>query len=160
MHDFLNKRPPFDMNPRYVLSILVSVGAGLMLSAIVRVNATLGTRIGEIEATLVIHLVGTLFALALVSPWLGKGFWQTLSERPWVEFGGGVLSVVMVLIANLTVPRLGTALAISLFVTGDLFFSTVSDRTGWMDLVEIRISWRRIGGLLLALTGVLLVHWG
>lgn len=148
------------MNARYALSILVSVAAGLMLSAIVRVNATLGTRIGEIEATLVVHLVGTCFALLLVSPWLGKDFWTTLSGRPWVEFGGGVLSVVMVVVANVAVPHLGTALAVSLFVTGDLFFSTVSDQTGWMDLVEIRLSRRRAVGLLLALAGVLLVHWG
>lgn len=148
------------MNARYVLSILVSIAAGLMLSAIVRVNATLGTRIGEIEATLVVHLVGTLFALLLVAPWLGKSFWTTLSGRPWTELGGGVLSVVMVVVANVVVPHLGTALAVSLFVTGDLFFSTVSDRTGWMDLVEIRLSRRRIVGLLLALTGILLVHWG
>lgn len=148
------------MSIRYVLSILVSAGAGLMLSAIVRVNATLGTHIGEIEATLIVHLVGTCFALLLVSPWLGRPFWTTLSGRPWKEFGGGVLSVLMVVVSNLAVPQLGTALAVSLFVTGDLFFSTLSDRRGWMDLVEIQLSWRRTVGLLLALTGVLLVHWG
>lgn len=148
------------MSARYVLSILVSIGAGLLLSAIVRVNATLGTQIGEIEATFIVHLVGTLFALVLVSPWLGKNFWTTLSGRPWMEFAGGVLSVAMVLIANLAVPHLGTALAVSLFVAGDLFFSTVSDRAGWMNLVRIQLSWRRVVGLLLALAGVLLVHWG
>ena len=107
-----------------------------------------------------IHLVGTLFALVLVSPWLGRDFWTTLSGRPWVEFLGGVLSVAMVLIANLVVPHLGTALAVSLFVTGDLFFSSVSDRAGWMKLVRIQVSRRRVAGLLLALAGVLLVHWG
>lgn len=121
------------MTVRYVLSILTSLGAGLLLSVIVRVNATLGTRIGEIEATFIIHLIGTLFAVLLVSPRIGPNFWSTLSERPWVEFSGGILSVAMVLIANLAVPHLGTALAVSLFVAGDLFFSTVSDRTGWMD---------------------------
>jgi transporter family-2 protein len=148
------------MSARYALSVLAGVGAGLLLSAVVRVNATLGTKIGEIEATFVIHLVGTLFALVLVSPWLGRDFWTTLSGRPWVEFLGGVLSVAMVLIANLVVPHLGTALAVSLFVTGDLFFSSVSDRAGWMKLVRIQVSRRRVAGLLLALAGVLLVHWG
>lgn len=145
---------------RYLISILVSVVAGLMLSVIVRVNATLGTRIGEVEATFVVHLIGTVFALLVVVPWLGGPFWTTLSRRPWIEYSGGVLSVVMVLIANLTVPHLGTALAVSLFVAGDLFFSTVSDHVGWMNLVHIQISPRRVLGLLLAFTGVLLIHWG
>ena len=148
------------MSARYLLSVLVSVGAGLLLSMVVRVNATLGTRIGEIEATFVIHLVGTLFALVLVSPWLGTDFWKTLSGRPWVEFTGGVISVGMVLIANLVVPHLGTALAVSLFVAGDLFFSTLSDMRKWMGVMKIQLSWRRMVGLLLAITGVLLVHWG
>lgn len=148
------------MSARYLLSVLVSVGAGLLLSMVVRVNATLGTRIGEIEATFVIHLVGTLFALVLVSPRLGTDFWKTLSGRPWVEFTGGVISVGMVLIANLVVPHLGTALAVSLFVAGDLFFSTLSDMRKWMGVTKIQLSWRRMAGLLLAFTGVLLVHWG
>ena len=122
--------------------------------------ATLGTQIGELEATFVVHLVGTLFALVLVTPWLGPPFWKTLSGRPWVEFLGGFLSVAMVLIANLAVPHLGTALAVSLTVAGDLFFSTVSDSAGWMELVHIQLSRRRVAGLLFALAGVLLIHWG
>lgn len=138
----------------------MSVAAGLMLSVIVRVNATLGTQIGEIEATFVIHLIGTGVALLLTLPWLGANFWTRLTQRPWREFSGGLLSVAMVLIANLAVPHLGMALAVSLFVAGDLFFSTVSDRAGWMDLVHIQISPRRLLGLLLAFAGVLLVHWG
>jgi len=144
----------------HLLSVLVSVAAGLMLSIIVRVNATLGTQIGEIEATFVVHLIGTAVALLLTLPWLGTTFWARLSDRPWTEFSGGLLSVAMVLVSNLAVPHLGTALAVSLFVAGDLFFSTVSDQAGWMDLVRIRLSPRRLVGLLFALAGVLLIHWG
>ena len=66
----------------HVLSVLVSVAAGLMLSVIVRVNATLGTQIGEIEATFVVHLIGTAVALLLTLPWLGTTFWARLSDRP------------------------------------------------------------------------------
>ena len=144
----------------HLISVLVSITAGLMLSVIVRINATLGAQVGELEATFIVHVVGTVFACLLVFPWLGDEFWTTLGTRPWFEFAGGFLSVAMVLIANLVVPHLGTALAVSLFVAGDLFFSTVSDQTGWMDLVRIEVSWQRLLGLLLAFAGVLLVHWG
>lgn len=145
---------------RYILSVLASVTAGVLLSVSVRINATLGAQIGEIEATFVIHLIGTAFALLVVAPWLNGGFWGELSRRPWFELLGGVFSVAMVLVANYVVPVLGTALAVSLFVAGDLFFSTLSDQRGWMDLVQIRVSPRRVVGLLLAFTGVLLVYWG
>lgn len=144
----------------YILSVLTSVAAGLLLSVSIRVNATLGAEIGEVEATLVIHLIGTGFALLVVAPWLNRNFWTQLSQRPSVEYLGGVLSVAMVLVANYVVPVLGTALAVSLFVAGDLFFSTLSDQRGWMDLVQIRVSAQRAVGLLLAFTGVLLIYWG
>lgn len=148
------------MSARYLLSILASACAGLMLSVVVRVNATLGTEIGEVEATFVVHLIGTVFALLITLPWLGPPFWEELADRPWVELSGGLLSVAMVLVANLAVPHLGTALAVSLFVAGDLFFSTVSDQAGWLDLIQIQVSVRRLLGLLLAFAGVLLIHWG
>ena len=144
----------------YWSAVGVSVAAGLMLSAIVRVNATLGTQIGELEATFVVHLVGTGFALLVAAPWLGPRFWTQLGERSWIELSGGVISVGMVLVANYVVPVLGTALAVSLFVAGDLLFSTVSDQSGWMDVIRIRVSPRRLLGILLAFAGVLLIHWG
>jgi transporter family-2 protein len=131
-----------------------------MLGAVVRLNATLGTRIGELEATFVVHLVGTGFALVVVAPWLGAGFWTQLGERSWVELSGGVISVAMVLVSNYVVPVLGTAMAVSLFVAGDLLFSTVSDQSGWMDVIRVRVSRRRLLGILLAFVGVLLIHWG
>jgi transporter family-2 protein len=129
-----------------------------MLSVIVRINATLGTRIGELEATLVVHLVGTAFALLVVAPWLGPRFWAQLGERPWPELSGGAISVAMVVVANVVVPVLGTAVAVTLFVAGDLLFSTVSDQRGWMDVVRVRISRRRLLGLLLAFVGAALIH--
>lgn len=150
----------YQRHRQYLLSVFGSVVAGLMLSVVVRVNASLGTRIGEVEATFVIHLVGTAFALLLVAPRLGRPFWTRLARRPWVEFTGGVISFAMVLVSNIVVPHLGTALAVSLFVAGDLFFSTVSDRAGWMDLVYVQVSRRRLIGLALAFIGVLLIHSG
>lgn len=145
---------------RYLLSVLVSMLAGGLLSVIVRVNATLGAQIGELEATFVVHLVGTGFAVLVTLPWLGRAFWTTVARRSWTELSGGVISVGMVLVSNYVVPVLGTALAVSLTVAADLFFSTVSDQRGWMDLIRVRLSPRRLVGLVLALAGVLLIQWG
>lgn len=144
----------------YLLSVLVSILAGGLLSVIVRMNATLGAQIGELEATFVVHLVGTGFALLITLPWLGGPFWATMTRRSWTELSGGVLSVAMVFVSNYVVPVLGTALAVSLTVAADLFFSTVSDQRGWMDLIRVRLSSRRLLGLVLAFVGVLLIQWG
>lgn len=142
------------------IAVLASIGAGVLVGVLVRINATLGTYIGTLEATFVIHGVGTAFAVLLLLPWLGGSFWRSLAEAPVYEWTGGLLSVAMVLLANLVVPVLGMALAVALFVAADLFFSSVTDRFGWLGLPQVALSWRRMVGLVLAVIGVVLVHWG
>jgi transporter family-2 protein len=141
-------------------AVAASVSAGVLVGMLVRINATLGTRIGTLEATFVIHGIGTAFALVLLLPWLGRSFWQDLADAPSYEWAGGVLSVAMVLLANVVVPVLGMALAVSLFIAADLVFSSVTDRFGWLGLPSVALSWQRILGLVVALVGVVLVHWG
>ena len=146
-------------SPR-VNAVLASIIGGFVLAFAVRINATLGEYVGVLEGSFVVHLVGTGFALLLAAPWLNRSFWQSVRNGPHYELGGGIIGVLMVLLANVTVPHLGVALAVSLFVAADLFFSSVSDHFGWLGLPRIRISRRRVLGLVLVLAGVLLVRFG
>ena len=141
------------------IAVLVSLGAGVLLGFAIRINATLGTYVGALEATFVVHLVGTVFAVALLRTRLDGRFARRLIRRPSHELSGGLLGVGMVLIANVVVPALGTALAVSLFIGADLFFSCFADHFGWFGVRRIRISWQRVGGLMLALAGILLILW-
>lgn len=146
--------------PRRLVAIGVSIAGGLLLGVTVRINATLGTYVGVLEGSFIVHLTGTAFALLLVGTRLKRPVWQTLRRSPRHELTGGLIGVVMVLLANVVVPRLGVALAVSLFVAADLFFSSLSDHFGWLGLPRIRITPRRLVGLLLVLIGVLLVRFG
>jgi len=146
--------------PRRTVAVLVSIAAGLLLGVAIRLNATLGEYVGVLESSFIVHLTGTLFALLLVGARLNRSVWETLRRSPPHELTGGMIGVVMVLLANVTVPQLGVALAVSLFVAADLFFSSVSDHFGWLGLPRIHVSPRRVIGLLLVLTGVLLVRFG
>lgn len=146
--------------PRRLVAIGVSIAGGLLLGVTVRINATLGTYVGVLEGSFIVHLTGTAFALLLVGTRLKRPVWQTLRRSPRHELTGGLIGVVIVLLANVVVPRLGVALAVSLFVAADLFFSSLSDHFGWLGLPRIRITPRRLVGLLLVLIGVLLVRFG
>jgi transporter family-2 protein len=146
--------------PRRTVAVLVSIAAGLLLGVAIRLNATLGEYVGVLESSFIVHLTGTAFALLLVGARLNRSVWATLRRTPRHELTGGMIGVVMVLLANVTVPQLGVALAVSLFVAADLFFSSVSDHFGWLGLPQIRVSPQRVIGLLLVLVGVLLVRFG
>ncbi len=143
-----------------LIAASLSLGAGVLLGISIRINATLGMYVGPLEATFVVHLVGTVFAVMLLRHRLNRSFARRAWSRPRYELAGGVLGVMMVFIANIIVPVLGTALAVSLFIMADLFFSSLADHFGWFDFRRIRISWRRVLGLLLVAIGVLLVRWG
>lgn len=146
--------------PRRTVAVLVSIAGGLLLGVAIRLNATLGEYVGVLESSFIVHLTGTLFALLLVGARLNRSVWGMLRRSPRHELTGGIIGVVMVLLANITVPQLGVALAVSLFVAADLFFSSVSDHFGWLGLPQIRVSPQRVIGLLLVLAGVLLVRFG
>lgn len=146
--------------PTSLIAAGASALAGVLVAFLMRINATLGEQIGVLEATFVIHLVGTAFALLLIGRRLNGAFWRKLRRGPTYELSGGMIGVVMVLLANVTVPPLGVALAVSLFVAADLFFSTLSDHFGWLGLPRVRITRRRIVGLVLILAGVMLLRWG
>jgi len=126
----------------------------------IRLNATLGEHVGVLESSFVVHLVGTIFAAAIV-------FWRRQSllgdasrTAPKYTYLGGILGVALVMLANIVVPVLGIALTLSLSVAANLSFSTLSDHFGWFGLPRFRISTQRIVGLALVIAGVLLVAFG
>jgi transporter family-2 protein len=145
---------------RRTIAILLSIASGVLVGVAVRLNATLGEYVGALESSFIVHLTGTAFALLFVGLRLKRPFWTKLRRGPKRELMGGVIGVVIVLLANLTVPQLGVALAVSLFIAADLFVSSLSDHFGWLGLRRIRVSPQRIIGLLIVLAGVLLVRFG
>lgn len=145
---------------RRTTAVLVSIASGVLVGFTVRINATLGEYVGALESSFIVHLTGTAFALLLVGTRLKRPFWTMLRRGPSRELVGGIIGVIMVLLANLAVPQLGVALAVSLFVAADLFVSSLSDHFGWLGLRQIRASPQRVIGLLIVLAGVLLVRFG
>ena len=148
------------MSNSLLLPLGISLGAGVILAFAIRINATLGAYVGPLEATFVIHLVGTVFAVVLLGRRLNAVFLDRLRQRPRYELSGGLFGVLMVLVANLVVPHLGMALSVGIFVASDLLFSSITDHFGWLGFPRIRLSLRRMMGLALAVAGLLLVRWG
>lgn len=145
--------------PATWVALLSSLGAGLLVAVMIRLNATLGEHIGVLESSFAVHVGGTVFATVLLLPRLGR-LRHTVGTPSPVLFGGGVLGVLIVLLANVLVPMLGVALTLSLSVIANLLFSTLADHFGWLGLPVIPVTWQRVAGLALAIVGVVLVAFG
>jgi len=158
MPSSIRTRLPTDSDE--LLAVAVALVAGLFVALMIRLNATLGEHIGVLEGSFVVHLVGTGFAALLLLPRGRRAIGGAVRDAPGYAFVGGVLGVVIVMLANVVVPVLGVALTLSLSVAANLSFSTLSDHFGWFGLPAFRVSTRRVVGLLLVLVGVLLVAFG
>ena len=143
-------------DPTSWIALGVSMGAGILVAVMIRLNATLGAHIGVLESSFVVHAIGTAFATGLLVPRLA--LLRTRIQKPAPHlFLGGVCGVFIVLLANVVVPFLGVALMLSLSIAANLVVSTVADHYGWFGLPIVPLSKRRIAGVVLALLGVGLV---
>ncbi len=144
------------MNSKYT-AIALSLLSGFFIAIMVILNASLGGRIGILESSFVVHLVGALSGVIVVALFLRTNRLRHMAKAPKYLLSGGVMGVAAVLISNAVVPRLGMLLTTGLFLTGNLIAAVVIDHFGLFCLPLYKISWRRTLGLLSAITGLILV---
>ncbi len=139
------------------VAVIVMALVGGLIAAQPVVNAGLGKATGNIAAALVSFAVGTL-ALAVLVALAGQG--GGVSEAfsvPWYYLLGGILGAAYVFAALVTVSSIGAGGVAAATITGQLTFSIVLDRIGFLGLQETPISLDRVLGVALLLAGTFLI---
>lgn len=111
------------------VAVAVSLGAGVSVVLSRTVNARLAEQTGPLRGSLINHLVGLpiTVALALGSICLAGGAHiGSGAGRPWIYLGG-VLGVAVVLLSNLTVPRVPAFRLTLLLFIGQIFTGVLLD---------------------------------
>lgn len=114
-----------------VLGTILAFASGIAMVLSRTVNARLSEKTGALQGSLVNHLVGLPITviLALAVSAAAKTPAAAYAEggiRPWIYFGG-VLGVVVVMLSNITVPKIpGFQLNLLLFV-GQVFTGILLD---------------------------------
>jgi len=137
-----------------ISAILASLLAGVLLALLIQLNAALGKEVGVLESSFIAHLTGSILAFIIVSIRLKK-----ICSTPKHLFLGGILGVIITIVGNIVVPRLGLLVYMSLLITLDLIFSTLVDHIGLFGLPRFKINLKRIIGLTLAIIGAILILW-
>lgn len=121
------------------------------------VNAGLGKTTGNIAAALVSFAIGTLLLAVIVALAGQTGGVEQAFGVPWYLLLGGVLGAAYVFTALVTVSSIGAGGVAAATITGQLTFSLILDRAGFLGLAETPISLDRILGVLLLLAGTFLI---
>jgi len=136
---------------------LLAFSAGLGGATQIAVQGRLGDRVGTLEAVATAAVVGTTIALAMLLVARGSlgGIGAAFSGPKW-QLLGGVMSVFIVLTITVSGPRIGVVATTAFLIAAQLSFATVIDRYGWFGVKEVPVSWPRVLGIALLLTGAAL----
>ena len=129
---------------------------GALQPFIIQMTLQLAKVMGDMPASTVLHLVGTVAGLIFVGAGLrgGTHAWDTI---PWWAWFGGALGVCCLWMLNMTIPRLGIAATFATLVASQLVFSLVVERFGWLGATLRDVHWPQLIGVVFLALGAYLV---
>ncbi|MDK2124440.1 DMT family transporter [Parachitinimonas caeni] len=145
----------------FSLLFAFAIGCVVPLQAAVNNQLKVGLGGSTLLAALVSFLVGTA-ALAVLALLTGQR-WQQLGglhQLAWWQLTGGLMGAAFVFGTTLLAPRIGVAAMVSLIIAGQMMFSLLFDRFGWLGVATRELSTPRLIGAACLLVGVLLVNFG
>ena len=110
-------------------AVLLSLGAGVTVVLSRTVNARLSGKVGALPGSLVNHMAGlpvTVVFCVLAGDTLLPVSGSGLASHPWI-YTGGMMGVIVVLLCNLTVPRLPAFRLTMLTFVGQIFTGVILD---------------------------------
>jgi len=140
----------------YWLVILIGIFGGLAVGMQAQIAGAMGQRVGGIASSFIIHLSGMIFSVVFLFLRGGEKIheWQSL---PWYMLGAGIFGLVLYLSINVTLPRLGSTMMITLILSGQLLAGLIMDQFGLLGVVARQIDITRGIGVIALLTGAYLI---
>ncbi len=129
------------------------------------VQAAFNTQLGSITkqpvlaviASSVVSIVlGIVFILFLNKETIQLPLLKEVSWYLWII--GGVFSMIGISLYFYTIPKLGISKMITLGLCGQLIFSVIAGRYGWLNLPIEPITIKKIIGIISMLAGIILIN--
>jgi len=147
---------------KMVLALTAAAAAGAAMSFQGVFNAALSKRVGLVETSTLVHIIGTVLSglfLAGMLVYTGRlgprAF--ALSGTPWYCYLGGLLSVFIIIGVASAFPITGAGLGVAVIVTAQLCAALVIDHFGWFEAPRLPVNWVRLAGAALLIIGTRLV---
>lgn len=133
-----------------ITALLIALLAGATMAIQGSLNSVLGKVVGLVEATLVVHVVGLVAALAL---FLARPGPIPLKEAPWYTLLGGALGVLIIYGVAVSIPRLGVVSATTAIIVGQVTTAALVDHFGLFALQQVPFTWLKALGFVLLVAG-------
>ena len=129
------------------------------------VQAGFNTQLGSILKQPIIAVISTsitsvvfgLLILLVISK--GNIQLQIFGEVPWfLWFIGGLFSMIGITLYFYTIPKLGISKMIALGLCGQLIFSLIAGKFGWLNLPVEPLTTKRLVGAFAMIVGIILIN--
>lgn len=128
------------------LPFLVAAVSGITMAIQGTLNSALSQKTHLLAATLVVHIIGTIVAvLALL---FGKVHFFSYNwlSIPWSYYLGGVLSVIIVGLVAVSIPKIGVCNATTAIIIGQVGAAVLIDHFGLFGVERLHWSaWQFLG---------------
>jgi bacterial/archaeal transporter family-2 protein len=141
--------------------VLTAIAMGFFMAIQPLINGQLRWRVGgPSHAAMISTAVSTISLMLFVfviqrDPWPAAA---NVREIPLWMWTGGLLGAVYVAVSIVLVQRLGSAVAFSLVVLGQMLSALVLDHYGLMGLAGREISAGRVTGVAFVVAGVVMIR--
>lgn len=140
----------------YVLTILAGLVGGVAVGVQSPIAGAMGQRIGGAAGSVVVHLSGLIFSVALLALRGGERIreWASL---PWYMLASGIFGLILYQTITLTLPRLGSTMMLALIIVGQLGVGVLIDHFGWFGVPVRPLGLTRVVGVAVLLLGGYLI---
>ncbi|WP_461615690.1 DMT family transporter [Clostridium sp. Marseille-QA1073] len=101
---------------------------GVILAIMIFLNGMLANITGPYMSTLIFHILG--FILIIIISIIKKNRLSNLKKLPLMFFLPGILSVITILLNNISIPKIGLTLTIGITLFGQLVMSSLVEHFG------------------------------
>lgn len=143
-----------------ILFYLLPVLAGIAIAIQSGINSQLRTAVNNALLAAFISFIGGTIALAVMllfskQAFPTAGIYSTIS---WYKLTGGLLGAFVVMVAIVSVQKIGAANMFVLIVAGQLTTAVFMDHYGMLGLKTDPITIKKVVGILLLIAGAYLVN--
>ncbi|WP_291578281.1 DMT family transporter [Clostridium sp. UBA6640] len=128
---------------------------GVILAIMIFFNGMLANITGPYMSTLIFHILG--FILIIIISIIKKNKLSNLKKLPLIFFLPGILSVITILLNNISIPKIGLTLTIGITLFGQLVMSSLVEHFGLFGMPVNKFKKEKILGFSIISLGIIVM---
>ncbi|WP_425445909.1 DMT family transporter [Dethiothermospora halolimnae] len=125
---------------------------GILLAIMLFFNGMLSGVVGPYFSNLIFHIIAVFFIVILSL--ITKNKWSNIKKAPKIFFLPGILSVSVIVLNNICIPKLGITLTVGISLFSQLIVSNIIDHFGIFHMPVIKFKPKKLIGFSIILLGI------